>query len=252
MRRFFYKRHAIILLALLTFCLNLSSAQKVSLNFNRKSIRTVLEEIADQTGYALAYSKEAVNLEERTTIRVTDAELTQVLDELLLPRNIGYEIKDNKIYIFDMPAKKETVASQQNQQQEQIQIRGKVTDVNGEPIIGANIFVPGTTIGTVTDVEGSYVLSVPRGSVVRFSYLGYVDQEFTVAEPTTLNVQLEEDVKMLEEVVVVAFGTQKKINVTGAVSSVSGEDLTARPINSTVEALQGLVPGMNISTGSGG
>ena len=71
MRRFFYKRHAIILLALLTFCLNLSSAQKVSLNFNRKSIRTVLEEIADQTGYALAYSKEAVNLEERTTIRVT-------------------------------------------------------------------------------------------------------------------------------------------------------------------------------------
>jgi len=252
MRRFFYKRHAIILLALLTFCLNLSSAQKVSLNFNRKSIRTVLEEIADQTGYALAYSKEAVNLEERTTIRVTDAELTQVLDELLLPRNIGYEIKDNKIYIFDMPAKKETVASQQNQQQEQIQLGGKVTDVNGEPIIGANIFVPGTTIGTVTDVEGNYVLSVPRGSVVRFSYLGYVDQEFTVAEPTTLNVQLEEDVKMLEEVVVVAFGTQKKINVTGAVSSVSGEDLTARPINSTVEALQGLVPGMNISTGSGG
>ncbi len=251
MRRILYKKRAVILLFLLAFSFSVSSAQKVSLDFNRKSLKTVLESITEQTGYTLAYSKEVVNLNERVTIRVIDAELTQVLDELLLPRNIGYEIKDNKIYIFDMPAKKETVASQQNQQQERIQIRGKVTDVNGEPIIGANIFVPGTTIGTVSDVEGNYVLSVPRGSVVRFSYLGYVDQEFTVAEPTTLNVQLEEEVQTLEELVVVGYGTMKKETLSGSIASIRADDITTTKTENLINNIQGKVPGLLIRQLSG-
>ena len=251
MRRILYKKRAVILLFLLAFSFSVSSAQKVSLDFNRKSLKTVLESITEQTGYTLAYSKEVVNLNERVTIRVIDAELTQVLDELLLPRNIGYEIKDNKIYIFDMPVKKETVASQQNQQQERIQIRGKVTDVNGEPIIGANIFVPGTTIGTVSDVEGNYVLSVPRGSVVRFSYLGYVDQEFTVAEPTTLNVQLEEEVQTLEELVVVGYGVQKKSVVTAAISRVTADELDVPRPSRIEDVLKGKVSGVQITQSSG-
>jgi TonB-linked SusC/RagA family outer membrane protein len=251
MRRILYKKRAVILLFLLAFSFSVSSAQKVSLDFNRKSLKTVLESITEQTGYTLAYSKEVVNLNERVTIRVIDAELTQVLDELLLPRNIGYEIKDNKIYIFDMPAKKETVASQQNQQQERIQIRGKITDVNGEPIIGANIFVPGTTIGTVSDVEGNYVLSVPRGSVVRFSYLGYVDQEFTVAEPTTLNVQLEEEVQTLEELVVIGYGVQKKSVVTAAISRVTADELDVPRPSRIEDVLKGKVSGVQITQSSG-
>ncbi|MCW1734971.1 SusC/RagA family TonB-linked outer membrane protein [Anaerorudis cellulosivorans] len=251
MGRILYKKRTVILFFLLAFSFTVSSAQKVSLDFNRKSLKTVLESITEQTGYTLAYSKEVVNLNERVTIRVADADLTQVLDELLLPRNIGYEIKDNKIYIFDLPAKKEASASQQNSQQNQVQIRGKVTDVNGEPIIGANIFVPGTTIGTISDLEGNYVLTVPRGSVVRFSYLGYVDQEFTVNEPTTLNVKMEEEAKTLEELVVIGYGVQKKSVVTAAISRVTAEELDVPRPSRIEDVLKGKVSGVQITQSSG-
>jgi len=251
MGRILYKKRTVILFFLLAFSFSVSSAQKVSLDFNRKSLKLVLESITEQTGYTLAYSKEVVNLNERVTIRVSDADLTQVLDELLLPRNIGYEIKDNKIYIFDLPAKKEASTSQQNPQQNQVQIRGKVTDVNGEPIIGANIFVPGTTIGTISDLEGNYVLTVPRGSVVRFSYLGYVDQEFTVNEPTTLNVKMEEEAKTLEELVVIGYGVQKKSVVTAAISRVTAEELDVPRPSRIEDVLKGKVSGVQITQSSG-
>ncbi len=251
MRRILYKKRTVILLFLLAFSFSVSSAQKVSLDFHRKSLKTVLESITEQTDYTLAYSKEVVNLNERVTIRVTDAELTQVLDELLLPRNIGYEIKDNKIYIFELPVKMEVAENRQSQQQDQVQIRGKVTDVNGEPIIGANIFVPGTTIGTISDIDGNYVLSVPKGSVVRFSYLGYIDQEFTITEPTTLNVRMEEEVKVLDELVVIGYGLQKKSVVTAAISRVTAEELDVPRPSRIEDVLKGKVSGVQITQSSG-
>jgi protocatechuate 3,4-dioxygenase beta subunit len=116
-----------------------------------------LESITEQTDYSLAYSKEAVDLSDAVSINVTDADLSQVLNELLASRNIGYEVRDNKIYIFDRPQAASQVA--QGQQQE-VTIRGMVLDDEGEPIIGANIVVPGTTIGTVTDVDGNYTINI--------------------------------------------------------------------------------------------
>lgn len=103
----------------------------------------------------------------------------------------------------------------------------------------------------MSDVEGNYVLSVPRGSVVRFSYLGYVDQEFTVAEPTTLNVQLEEEVQTLEELVVIGYGVQKKSVVTAAISRVTADELDVPRPSRIEDVLKGKVSGVQITQSSG-
>lgn len=130
---------------------------------------------------------------------------------------------------------------------------GIVKDATGEPIIGASVMVKGTTNGVVTDIDGRFELGgVKTGDVIVISYLGHETQEMKWTG-SDLNVVLKQDTKTLSEVVVVGFGTQKKVNLTGAVTSVSAKEINARPVNSVVDALQGVVPGMNIAvSGDGG
>ena len=215
------KKRFTILISLFVLSTIICSEQKVTLNFNGQNLRTVLESITEQTDYSLAFSKEAVDLSENVTIRVTNADLSQVLSQLLTPRQIGFEVKDNKIYLFDQPDAANATSTQR--QQQDVNLRGRVTDEMGEPIIGANIVVPGSTIGTVTDLDGNYNMIVPRGSSLRFSYIGYVDQEFRITDQTMLNVQLMEDTELLDELVVVGYGVQRKSVVTAAISQVSAE-----------------------------
>jgi TonB-dependent SusC/RagA subfamily outer membrane receptor len=243
------KKRFTILISLFVLSTMLSSAQKVSLNFSGQNLRTVLESITEQTDYSLAYSKEAVDLSDDVTIRVTDAELSQVLSQLLSPRQIGFELRDNKIYLFVKPAEANT-ASGQDQQQD-VTLRGTVTDDMGEPIIGVNIVVPGSTIGTVTDVNGNYSMILPRGSALRFFYIGYVDQEFTITNQSTLNVQLLEDTELLDELIVVGYGVQRKSVVTAAISQVSAEELNVTRPTRVEDALKGKVSGVQITQSSG-
>lgn len=129
---------------------------------------------------------------------------------------------------------------------------GVVRDQSGETVIGASVVVKGTTNGTITGIDGDFsIANVKKGDILEISFVGYKTQEI-VWNGQTLNVTLVDDTQQLEEVVVVAFGTQKKVNVTGAVSSVSAKELSARPVNSVTDALQGVVPGMNFSTGDAG
>lgn len=135
---------------------------------------------------------------------------------------------------------------------QQINVRGKVTDTKSEPLIGVNVIVKGTNQGTVTDNEGMFSLQVPNeNSVLEFSYVGFKTIEIQLNGQTSLNVTMNEDTEILEEVVVVGYGTQKKINLTGAVQNVSGEDLTKRKVSNTSVALQGLIPGVSVMTTSG-
>ncbi len=130
--------------------------------------------------------------------------------------------------------------------------KGVVKDATGETIIGASVVVKGTTNGTITGLDGDFSLSnVKTGDIIVISFVGYQTQEVKFTGQS-LNIILKDDTQKLDEVVVVAFGTQKKVNVTGAVSTVGAKEIAARPVNSTIEALQGVVPGMNISTGDGG
>jgi len=131
-------------------------------------------------------------------------------------------------------------------------ITGTVTDVSGEPLAGVNIVVKGTTIGTITDSDGKYVLPPPAGgAVLAASYVGYITKEVAVGNQTVINFILDEDTQNLEEVIVIGYGTQKKINLTGAVQNVTSAEITRRNTSNASVALQGLVPGMSVVQSSG-
>lgn len=131
-------------------------------------------------------------------------------------------------------------------------IKGVVKDATGEPIIGANVLVKGSTIGVITDLDGNFTLEVPADAVLQISYIGYLPQEIKVANQTSFNIELKEDSKTLDEVVVVGYGTQKKANLTGAVSSVNFEEQAlSRPVTTVSAALAGLSAGVQVMQTSG-
>ena len=133
-----------------------------------------------------------------------------------------------------------------------LDVRGNVLDNLGEPIIGANVVVQGTSVGTITDINGEFVLSsIPSNAVVEVSFIGYVTQAIEVKGKTSLKVTLQEDNQALDEVVVVGYGVQRKSDLTGSVASINSEVLESRPQVNLIQSLQGSVPGLNISvTGS--
>ena len=145
-----------------------------------------------------------------------------------------------------MLASAETVYAQQ-----QDLIKGQVTDESGAPIIGVGVVVKGTSQGTITDLDGNYAISVSEGQVLVFSSIGYVEQEVTVGISNQINVVLKTDNELLDEVVVVGYGVQKKVNLTGSVSVVESEDLVGRTSSNTSNLLVGVVPNMNVTNDNG-
>lgn len=129
-------------------------------------------------------------------------------------------------------------------------VRGNISDEYGDAIIGASILQKGTTNGTVTDIDGNFSLSAPNGATLQISYIGYITQEVEVTG-ATLQIVLLEDTKTLDEVVVVGFGTQRKVNLTGAVGVATSEDIESRPVNTVSDALQGLIPGLQLTHNAG-
>lgn len=131
-------------------------------------------------------------------------------------------------------------------------VRGRIVDETGEPLIGVSVHIKGTTTGTITDFDGNFSLSVPPGSdTMEVSYIGYLTQSITIGTNTTLNIQMKPDTRALDEVVVIGYGTVKKRDLTGAVSSVKSSDITMRPGPNPMEALQGKVAGLDITRESG-
>lgn len=237
-----------LVISLLTFTAE-ASAQRVSMSLNNVKVEKVLSAITKQTGLSVAYSKQIVNLDRKVSIQVEDADVASVLEKLVTNTNLNYEIKNNKIYLFEKQT--ETVISSTLQQKKQI--KGTVTDENGEPIIGANVVEKGTTNGTITDINGEFSLEITVGSSLQVSYIGYNTKDiFVKNDQSILAINLSEDTQTIDEVVVVAFGTQKKANLTAAVASVNASDISERPVANISQALQGVSPGLNITANNMG
>lgn len=135
-------------------------------------------------------------------------------------------------------------------QQQNLKVSGVVTDEAGEPLIGVSVLVKGTTLGNITDLNGRFSLDVPEGSILEISYIGYKTQSIK-AQREPMNIVLKEDAQKLDEVVVVGFGTQKKVNLTGSVSAVTGDDISKRPVANAAILLQGQIPGLCVNQGLG-
>lgn len=135
--------------------------------------------------------------------------------------------------------------------QQAVSVSGTVTDPAGEPLLGVSVVVKQTNAGTTTDLNGNYIINVGKNAVLVFSYLGYVSREIPVGDQTTIDVVLKDNETLLDEVVVVGYGTQKKVNLTGAVASIGGKELENRSVPTLTQALQGKVANLNISTPNG-
>lgn len=135
-------------------------------------------------------------------------------------------------------------------QQQNLKVSGVVTDEAGEPLIGVSVLVKGTTLGNITDLNGRFSLDVPEGSILEISYIGYKTQSIK-AQREPMNIVLKEDAQKLDEVVVVGFGTQKKVNLTGSVSAVTGDYISKRPVANAAILLQGQIPGLRVNQGLG-
>jgi TonB-linked SusC/RagA family outer membrane protein len=224
-----------------------SQAGKLDLNVSNVTILEVFEEIEDNTTYRFFYDNDLVDLSKKVTISTRQQDVSKVLKELLEGTDLTYEVKEKFILVQSKSAKNNSQISAP-----QDVLKGKVSDENGEGLPGVTVVIKGTTIGTVTNMDGEYSLdNIPEGSTLQFSFVGMLTQEIEVDNQTSINVTLVADAVGIEEVVVIGYGTQKKVNLTSAVQMVDTKDLENRPVKSVAEMLSASVPGLNITTTSG-
>ena len=219
---------------------------RISLHVEEETVADVLVQIEELSDFDFFYNNTHVDLNRRVSVSADNSDIFAILDEVFAGTDVRYTVLDKKIILST-----ELVEQTSAQQQGNV-VRGKVVDVNGEPVIGANVTVKGnSSIGTITDIEGRFTLNVPADAVLLVSYIGFAPQEVSVRNRSEVNISLREDTELLDEVVVVGFGTQKKVNLTGAIGVAEAEDLESRPVTNATQALQGLIPGLQISTNTG-
>lgn len=237
------------LLLLLSLCwasLEVSAkVQTVNINVKNASLTQFFGVIESQTTYRFSYRNGAIDKKRDITMRCHDAEVPSVLNAVLPRKNLSYDILSSKTIAI----KEKNVHNTSNVSQQNETVNGVVTDVNGDPIVGASVIQKGTKNGTITDIDGRFSFSAPVGCTLVISYIGFQDVE--VISGRNLKIQLREDQKALEEVVVIGYGTVKKSDLTGSVSSVKGDELTRMATGSPVAALQGRAAGVTVNLSSG-
>lgn len=216
----------------------------ISLDIKDMSIKGILEQIEKESGYSFFYNNQLVDVNRKVSISVKNENIFSILDRIFKDANIEYSLVENRIVLS--PKKQDVQEKQKGDA-----VSGKVLDVSGNPIIGASILVQGTSTGTITDLEGNYSLRVPDNTVLVISSIGFVSQTVTVGKQTTINVTLEDDKQSLNEVVVVGYGTQRKGNLTGAISSVKSNELNVAPSSSAINSLTGRLSGLVSKQSSG-
>lgn len=236
-----------LFLALLLGASLSANAQKVTLKHQSQTLGTVLADISKQTGFSLAFSSQFVDLRMKTSISASARELSEVLNTLLQHTNIGFEIRDKKIYLFDKKRQENLVV----QGQAMKKVHGKVTDSNGEAIIGANVVVKGKTTGTITNIDGEFELEMNDNDELQVTYIGYSPIYQRVKGVNNLIIKLQEDSQNLKEVVVIGYGTTSVKSSTGSISSIKSDDIRNYPSTNFASSLSGKLTGVQVSLPSG-
>lgn len=222
-----------------------SQVTSLSLSLKNTTIEQVLDRIEEESEFNFLIIDNSLDMKRLVNVNVSKRSITDILNELFKNTNVQYKIVDRQIILS-----RKTVS--EVMQQKDSRVQGKVVDSAGIPVIGANVVVKGSTTGTITDIDGGFTLEAPENSALLISYIGYIPKEMKVGKDKILSITLNEDTQTLDEVVVVGFGTQKKVNLTGAVSTVSDEMLRSRPVTNAVQALQGVLPGLNVNMNKAG
>ncbi|NWJ52850.1 MAG: TonB-dependent receptor [Bacteroidetes bacterium] len=223
-----------------------SQKTKVSFNFAETKLVKVLDKIENESGYFFLYNEKLLNIDRKVSIAAKDQSISTVLDHIFAGTNVKYTIIENKIILAPEYLTKDV-------QQQKNKISGTITDSNnGETLIGVNVLVEGTKIGVVTDVTGKYSINAPKlNSVLIVSYMGYKSQKILYTGQQTLDIKLVAGVEVLNEVVVVGYGKQKRRDLTGSVSNVKAADVKDVAAAEFGQRLQGKVAGLQVSQVSG-
>lgn len=220
------------------------AAQGITLNEKNTPLEKLFATIKRQSGYDFFYNAEVLKKARPVTLRVKDAHLEQVLEKCFENQPLQYSITDKTIVVKARESKPQSAPDQE--------VRGSISDSTGSPLVGVTIQVKGTSRGTSSDIQGRYSLSVPENASLVFSYIGFEETEIKVNGRQQIDIVLTPKASQLSEVVVVGYGTQKKANLTGAVNSVKVDEILGnRPVTTTGALLQGTVPGLQVTIGSG-
>jgi TonB-linked SusC/RagA family outer membrane protein len=238
----------LILLGLLQVSASVYSQQtNLGLKLENTRVEQVLKKIEEQSKFYFLYRSDLLKEVPPVSIQVNDAKLEDILDKILVPNGFSYEIDDRVVVIKKASELAVSTLVQQNG------ISGSVKDKNGDPIPGVSVIVKGTNNGTITDNNGNFQLKIPADAkTLTFSFVGMHSLDAEIAGKTVFNIVLEEETVGVDEVVVVGYGTQKKVNLTGAVAAVKiDEKITSRTVSNVSSGLNGLVPGLAVSQNTG-
>lgn len=224
-----------------------SQGTKLSLNFKSTSLKEVLGTIEDKTEYYFLYSSKVIDVDRKIDVNINEKSISEALDQILKDTDIEYVFKDRQILLSNKSNRDKLFENSQQQKS----VSGKVTDSSGSSLPGVSVVVKGTTNGTITNMDGKYSISnIPENGTLQFSFVGMKMKEVQADGKPTINVVLEEETIGIEEVVAVGYGSVKKSNLTGAISSVKMEGIPMVATNSVSNLLTGRVPGLVITQNS--
>ncbi|MDR0844604.1 MAG: carboxypeptidase-like regulatory domain-containing protein, partial [Tannerella sp.] len=218
-----------------------SQEKALTLRTQNVSLQELFKEIEKQSDYRFFYNNELVTAANIVSLDAEDLSIDEILTKSLANTSLKYKKMANNLIVISSTELLQSII-----------VTGSVVDATGEPLIGVNVSVKGTTVGSITDVDGNFSLNVPdNNAVLIFSYIGYTSQEVKVGSQRSLKIVLQEDNLQLEEVVVVAYGTAKKKDLTGSVSTVDSKLIAAQSTSTLTKSLEGAVPGVQVSSVDG-
>jgi TonB-linked SusC/RagA family outer membrane protein len=239
-------KRKVIWMTLLLLCLHLAlPAQNISFNMSNVTVKDAMEKLKKEYGYSFVFESGDLNTQKVISVNLQNRYIDDVVNQILQEQYVTYEIRNKNIIIHKKTPTVQTVSGLDKE------IRGIITDVNGEVLAGAGIVEKGTLSGTVSDADGKFSLKVAQGSKIVVSYIGFNKQEITIGNQNDLQIVLMEDSRSLDEVVVIGYGTVKKGDLTTAVSTISNKEIDHRPIISAAQAIQGKAAGVMVAQTNG-
>lgn len=212
----------------------------INLKLENATVEQVIDKIEKETDFSFLFTDKSVDIDWKVSVDARNKNINELLETLFGDTNVQYRIVDKQIILSN----KKLLPANANQQK---QVSGVVVDTNGDPVIGANIVEKGTTNGTISDLEGRFHLNVAPGATLVITYIGYIPQEVKVDGRSFLTITLHEDSEVLDEVVVIGYGTMRKKDLTGAVTAVKGDELASRKTTQLSTALQGAIAGVTVT-----
>lgn len=217
---------------------------KISLSATEMRLEEIIIRIEHDTYYRFAYDKNDINVDKTYSVDVRNAEIKELLNQLFSEGEINYSIVGRQIVLAT--SKGQTAVQQFHS------ISGKVTDSSGTPLPGVSVVIKGTTNGTITGADGTYILKgIPENAVLTFSFVGMKNQEANISGKSLINIIMEDETIGIDEVVAVGYGTQKKINLTGAIASINEKDIQKLKVTQPSQLLAGLASGITVTQSSG-